>query len=390
MVAKPVDSANASPPTVLFVDDEPLSQKYFKAAISKYANVLTAGDVASARKILSVSGAEISVVISDERMPQESGILLLSEVRAAYPGTVRILTSAYADAENLQQAINDAAISRFVPKPWNLDHLCEVIGEALQADRAKACGRPPSRGPDAAACMAVLAKDLDEPLRSIEANATLLMALSAQSTVGMIDGPGSSTAAWSLQHRLGRISAAAGRVESEAQHCQWVAQSMTVLGTDTVDLTGYEPFSLADIVQDVMDRHFRSPELKNRLSLTVGRDFLCRGPREFLETALVNLLLGACQGDDKGAERADIRIEISDNPQFNQLRISTRGALRGFESDDASVSFEQVADAVNVKVAALFGGQILRASDRMAGTITVSLLFPKFDSVGMTPHKGTR
>ena len=89
----------------------------------------------AALKILESEGDAISVVVSDERMPRDSGVSFLSDVRKSWPSTVRILTSAYANID-LQQAINGAAIHRFVPKPWNLDELCEAMREALQAERA--------------------------------------------------------------------------------------------------------------------------------------------------------------------------------------------------------------------------------------------------------------
>ena len=103
--------------TILFVDDEPLSLKYFKASVGKYANVKTASSPDAAMEILASEGDEISVVVSDERMPRDSGVSFLSGVRKSWPSTVRVLTSAYANIDNLQHAINDAAIYRFVPKP---------------------------------------------------------------------------------------------------------------------------------------------------------------------------------------------------------------------------------------------------------------------------------
>ena len=121
--------------TILFVDDEPLSQKYFKASVGRYANVLTASNPDAALKMLAASGDTISVVVSDERMPHDSGVSFLTNVRKSWPSTVRILTSAYADIENLQQAINGAAIYRFVPKPWDFDELCSAMQEALVAER---------------------------------------------------------------------------------------------------------------------------------------------------------------------------------------------------------------------------------------------------------------
>jgi two-component system probable response regulator PhcQ len=93
MIVKPEPDADRGG-TILFVDDEPLSLKYFKASVGRYANVVTADSTDAALEILASEGDTISVVVSDERMPRDSGVSFLSSVRKSWPSTVRILTSA--------------------------------------------------------------------------------------------------------------------------------------------------------------------------------------------------------------------------------------------------------------------------------------------------------
>ncbi len=172
MIVKPEPDAGRGG-TILFVDDEPLSLKYFKASVGKYANVVTADSTDAALKILAAEGDTISVVVSDERMPRDSGVSFLSNVRKSWPSTVRILTSAYANID-LQKAINGAAIHRFVPKPWDLDELCAAMQEALHAERT---GEDPSEpaqdGPRDAEnanleLLAILTRELAKPLESLD------------------------------------------------------------------------------------------------------------------------------------------------------------------------------------------------------------------------------
>ena len=162
-----------SQPTVLFVDDEPLSLKYFKASVGPYANVLTAESAAAARKILAREGKAISVIVSDERMPQEGGTSFLCEARKSCPSAVLVLTSAYADFECLQRAINSAQIFRFVPKPWNVDELSAAVRGAIDAERNETSklqdrqASPPFAEEASVELMAVLARELDAPLHAI-------------------------------------------------------------------------------------------------------------------------------------------------------------------------------------------------------------------------------
>ena len=56
----------------------------------------------------------MALVLSDHRMPGMTGIELLARVRELDPKTVRILVTAYGDAETLTSAINDGSIYRFI------------------------------------------------------------------------------------------------------------------------------------------------------------------------------------------------------------------------------------------------------------------------------------
>lgn len=62
---------------------------------------------------------DISIVIADERMPEQRGIAFLEQVKAINPDCIRILLTGFADKEVLEYAINKSGISFFIEKPWN-------------------------------------------------------------------------------------------------------------------------------------------------------------------------------------------------------------------------------------------------------------------------------
>jgi two-component system NtrC family sensor kinase len=74
----------------------------------------------------------IQVVISDFRMPVMNGVDFLKEVYKYWPETVRIIISGFADTAAIISAINEGRIFRFIPKPWNEDHLKAVISDAIK------------------------------------------------------------------------------------------------------------------------------------------------------------------------------------------------------------------------------------------------------------------
>ncbi len=117
---------------VLYVDDEEQALKYFPKLFGGDLRCLTAASVAEARKVIEREGDGIGVVISDQRMPGESGVELLSWLRATRPQVVRLLTTAYSDLDSAIAAVNSGAIFRYVIKPWEHRELYGVLARAME------------------------------------------------------------------------------------------------------------------------------------------------------------------------------------------------------------------------------------------------------------------
>lgn len=73
---------------------------------------------------------DIAVIVSDQRMPEMTGVEFLHEARRVAPDAVRILLTGYADIEASIAAINRGAIFRYLTKPWDDDALLQSIREA--------------------------------------------------------------------------------------------------------------------------------------------------------------------------------------------------------------------------------------------------------------------
>jgi len=106
---------------VLYVDDEPENLRIFELGFRREFTIRTASSGDEGLEIL--SREPISVVLSDQKMPGMTGVEFLGRVRDMAPHTVRLLVTAYGDAETLTSAINDGSIYRYVPKPWSHDDL---------------------------------------------------------------------------------------------------------------------------------------------------------------------------------------------------------------------------------------------------------------------------
>jgi DNA-binding NtrC family response regulator len=103
---------------VLLVDDEPA----VLSALSRTVRwdgyqVLTASTAAQALSILKTTGAE--VIITDQMMPDVSGLDLLREVRRDFPDTVRMILTGVSDLDLALRAVKEGEIYRFLTKPWD-------------------------------------------------------------------------------------------------------------------------------------------------------------------------------------------------------------------------------------------------------------------------------
>lgn len=105
---------------ILYVDDEEQSLKYFRKAFEKDFEVLVASNAPEALSILDEMGDRIGIVVTDQRMPEQTGIELLERARHSWPGIVRVLTTAYTDLEEAIEAVNSGSIFKYVVKPWNI------------------------------------------------------------------------------------------------------------------------------------------------------------------------------------------------------------------------------------------------------------------------------
>jgi len=114
---------------VLYVDDEPGNLVGFKASLRLDYIVYTAVNVPLAIGILN-SHPDISVVFCDQRMPEKTGVDFFEEIRVSHPHPVRILLTAYTDAEAIIDAINKGNIFRYVKKPWSEADIISAIKEA--------------------------------------------------------------------------------------------------------------------------------------------------------------------------------------------------------------------------------------------------------------------
>jgi eukaryotic-like serine/threonine-protein kinase len=113
---------------LLFVDDEERILNALRSVFRNQYNVFTASSGPEAMEFM--KRFHPHVVISDQRMPEMTGVEFLRQVRDLAPHTVRILLTGYSDLASIVGSINDGEVFRFISKPWNNTEIQKTIGEA--------------------------------------------------------------------------------------------------------------------------------------------------------------------------------------------------------------------------------------------------------------------
>jgi response regulator RpfG family c-di-GMP phosphodiesterase len=73
-----------------------------------------------------------AAVLTDQRMPDMSGVEFVNEVWKRHPATVRMILTGFSDMEAIIQAINDGHVYAYITKPWEPDHLKQVMKQAVE------------------------------------------------------------------------------------------------------------------------------------------------------------------------------------------------------------------------------------------------------------------
>jgi len=74
----------------------------------------------------------VKVILSDQKMPDISGVEVLRQVKEIKPAVLRILFTGYADIQVAEDAINQGEVYRFINKPWDDTVLKATIKEAIE------------------------------------------------------------------------------------------------------------------------------------------------------------------------------------------------------------------------------------------------------------------
>ncbi len=116
--------------TLLLVDDETANlQKLQRTFVDAYT-VHLARSGAEALELL--RHHPVDAIITDQKMPNMTGIEFLEASQREYPNLVRIVLTGFTEVDDLIAAINTGKVHKYITKPWEPDDLRLAVHEALE------------------------------------------------------------------------------------------------------------------------------------------------------------------------------------------------------------------------------------------------------------------
>ena len=134
----------------LFIDDEDLVLNALKRTLRKEPfEIEFTNDPESAFRL--VAEHSIDVVISDQSMPNMTGVEFFSILRRLHENVVRVMMSGQSDRDTTLRAINEGQVNRFIEKPWSNDDLRQILAEIdREVQQKRRLGRPAGPAPSRA------------------------------------------------------------------------------------------------------------------------------------------------------------------------------------------------------------------------------------------------
>ena len=112
--------------TILYVDDEKINLMLLEINFRNKYSVITSLSGADGLEMLN-QHPEISLVISDMKMPEMNGIEFIKKAKAAYPHITFFILTGYEILPEIEDALNSGLIKKYFNKPLNIPEMEKAI-----------------------------------------------------------------------------------------------------------------------------------------------------------------------------------------------------------------------------------------------------------------------
>jgi two-component system response regulator PhcR len=303
-------------PSVLFVDDEPTSRKWFAREFSDEFRVVTAGGADEALAILGARSSEFGVLVTDYRMPERDGMKLLRAVQHDFRHVIRLLATAYAEKDVAIAAVNQGKVLRILEKPLDGEATREALREALSLYRAQALERAVNEGRVAALreALGFLAHELNTPLATVRGYVSTVASRYVPPQAGAPAGMAHFT-----EDHPGELVAALERAERRALYCQSLVSTFVQSARDAYPDAVPQSIRASGLVEALMDEFPFEENERGSVRLELRHDFRLPGRRDLLYLVLCTLTKNALIAL-RGRPEPRLFLEVDSAPDAPEAR----------------------------------------------------------------------
>ena len=116
--------------SILCIDDESYNLEALKRLFRKNYHVI--GSLSGPQALEELGKQKISLIISDQKMPEMTGVEFFMRAKKIQPDAIRILLTGYTDLESVIDAINQGQIYRYITKPWEPREFLSITSQAIE------------------------------------------------------------------------------------------------------------------------------------------------------------------------------------------------------------------------------------------------------------------
>jgi two-component system response regulator PilR (NtrC family) len=124
-------SRPSSTPKILIVDDDQSLREFLEILFAKEGYKVSSASTGS-EALTILDAEEVSLVLSDVRMPGMDGVSLLREIKGKHPDIPVVLITAFASLDSAVAAMKEGAWD-YLTKPFRIEELREVVQAALES-----------------------------------------------------------------------------------------------------------------------------------------------------------------------------------------------------------------------------------------------------------------
>jgi len=308
--------------SILFVDDEPMSTKWFEKTFGKDYNIYCANSADDALTLMQLYGGDIAIVVTDFRMPHTDGLELLRKLNKTHPWMIKILVSAYADKDLVIQAVNQQLIFRVLEKPWD-DHMMARSLKAAFAEFQRTLSARDHIENSISGMrdsLAFIATEFNAPLTVIGSCLNMIQNTLAE-----------TSSSPNTPKQLKDILPALHASQRNILTCQNLMSGFTKSTDAAFASTETNPIQAARLIHLLFNEMPLSKEQQSWIQIEIKDDFLIATKQNLIYLCLTSILQNALQAMPNHAEKPTIQIQVADSKSpatlsGHSIRITDNGA----------------------------------------------------------------